>query len=55
MEIADYLSKFSNKAELSEDGFIEYNFRIPDKLLNEPYKGLGQKLSLNFHNSSFNP
>lgn len=37
------LSKFPNRAELSEYGIIEYNFRIPDKLLNEPYKGFGQK------------
>ncbi|OVE54753.1 hypothetical protein [Chryseobacterium mucoviscidosis] len=42
-KFADELSKFPNRADLSEYGIIEYNFRIPDKLLKEPYKGFGQK------------
>ncbi|PTT36461.1 hypothetical protein DBR28_10990 [Chryseobacterium sp. HMWF028] len=42
-KFADDLSTFPNRADLSEYGIIEYNFRIPDKLLKEPYKGFGQK------------
>ncbi|PIF43687.1 hypothetical protein CLU96_0599 [Chryseobacterium sp. 52] len=39
----DELSTFPNRADLSEYGVIEYNFKIPDKLLKKPYGGFGQK------------
>ena len=42
-KFADDLSTFPNRADLSEDGFISFNFRIPDRLLKKPYGGFGQK------------
>ncbi len=42
-KFADELSTFPNRAELSEYGFISYNFKIPDKLLKKPYGGFGQQ------------
>ncbi|WP_157456533.1 hypothetical protein [Chryseobacterium hispalense] len=46
---SDDLSTFPNRAELSEYGFISYNFKIPDQLLKKPYGGFGQQ----FLNESF--
>lgn len=48
-KFSDELSKYVNRADLSEFGSISYEFHIPDELRKRPYGGFGQK----FLNESF--